>query len=77
VGVTTIIPGPQIFCVVEHLTGDINCWCHPAILQVCPACDAAWPRSCATCKDKGLVPQYDPDLPYILVHHVQRFKERI
>jgi hypothetical protein len=74
VAVTHLIPGPAIFSILIHQVDDISCWCDPELYQVCPVCHAAWPRDwCFTCNNAGVVPEYGPDQPYYIRHHMQVF----
>lgn len=46
---------------------DENCWCEPRRMQICPVCNAE--RSCGECGDSGLVLEYAPDEPVVVVHN--------
>lgn len=49
-----------------------QCWCHPAIEQLCPVClgDEILSAICARCGGRGMVPEFtaDPDWPSVVVH---------
>lgn len=46
---------------------DDDCWCEPRRMQICPVCNAE--RSCGECGDSGLVLEYAPDEPVVVVHN--------
>lgn len=50
-----------------HDTDSEECWCAPEVLQICPICDGS-DKGCQHCNWRGLVPQYNDELPCIIVH---------
>lgn len=55
-----------------HMTDDPDCWCGPEILQPCPECiekaDDKPNPDCFRCEGRGLVDEYDEDMPSLIVH---------
>lgn len=70
---------------MSHVTWGRNCWCHPEILQPCPECTSGPTKAdehyaevysaepcdpnCWKCDGRGLVPEFDQDLPVVIVHN--------
>lgn len=54
---------------MEHDTSGASCWCGPEVMQPCPEClDTHRDESCWRCGGRGLVPEFDPEAPAVIVH---------
>lgn len=66
----------------SHDVTGIACWCEPLVQQVCPGCDHLTDMvgkkrpGCMDCNWTGLVPKFDDEGPFLVVHRVNVSKER-
>lgn len=58
---------------MEHDVNSDRCWCGPEVLQPCPEChegtEYAQNPDCWQCQGRGLIPEYDPDSPSVVIHN--------
>ena len=59
---------------LEHETDSRECWCRPEILQPCPE-NCAQGADCWRCAGRGVVAEYDSELPLIVVHREVRVSQ--
>lgn len=52
----------------EHVKGA-DCWCRPRLTQSCPECEPGAAEGCWRCDGDGVVDEYNPDLPLIIIHN--------
>ena len=57
---------------LRHRTNNENCWCNPDLMQPCPE-ENCYKRAkanpnCWRCGGTGLVPEFDPDEPTLIIH---------
>lgn len=60
-----------------HDTSGGPCWCDPRPMQPCVVCGDEPRRSCFDCGGRGLVDEFDPIAPLLVVHRAPRDHARL
>lgn len=61
----------------EHDTSGRRCWCRPRAMQPCLVCGDRPRRRCFDCGGRGMVDEFDPMAPVLIVHRMPRTPEQV